>query len=149
MFTIYWSYLLLVIYDVIFQQMLYMNSNFMILIKRNIPPTSPYFIYFYACQYHILNVPIINIVLVRYELDRRRRKIKVFGKTNGLKSNIIREEIKKEMCELIRNIMITILPSHSFIHNFKILLYTTFVSLWKSNLISNLKIILLCWIFSY
>ena len=47
-----------------------------------------------------------------------RRKIKVFGKTNGLKSNIIREEIKREMCELIRTIMITILPSHSFIRNF-------------------------------
>ena len=112
----------------------------MILIKPNSPPTIPYFIYFYACQYHILNVPIINIVLVRYELDRRRRKIKVFGKTNSLKSNIIREEIKKEMCELIRNIMITILPSHSFIHNFKILLYITFVSLWKCSLISNFRI---------
>ena len=94
----------------------------MILIKPNIPPTSPYFIYFYACQYHILNVPIINIVLVRYELDRRRRKIKVFGKTNGLKSNIIREEIKKEMCELIHNIMISILPSRSFIQKFKLVL---------------------------
>ena len=118
--------------------MLCMNNNLMIFIKPKSSPTSPYFIYFYACQYHILNIPIINIVLVRYELDRRR-KIKVFGKTNGLKSNIIREEIKKEMCELIRNIMITILPSHSFIHNFKILLYIMFVSLRNCNLISNSK----------
>ena len=100
-----------------FQVMLKMNDSYLIFRKQKIPPTIPYFMYFYACQYHNMKKTIIRLIHVRYELHRR--KIKVFGKTNGLKSNIIREEIKKEMCELIHNIMISILPTHSLVQKFR------------------------------
>ena len=66
--------------------------------------------YFYGCQYHILRKAITKLSAAKRQYAEKKNQ-GIFGKTKGLKSNIIREEIKKQMCELISNIMI--LPSHS------------------------------------